>query len=201
MDTPADDTVNRKSGRYRLALRLMFHEVRTGTIAALTGFSLPQLKLLRQRWGIAWAVRHRGQAPTSLKRLIGSRRSHQEGAALAAFCRVYGALPAGERAAAPRGEILSADRVERLCTAYEAYRACFPGSAFKFDEALNLVNEIAKNEVIGLSECSLCGVTMLIDRLAPPRTTCARCHRQSLGRRSRSRRCVRVRPSKSSAPR
>ena len=64
---------------------------------------------------------------------------------------------------------------ERLCAAYEAYRACFPQSAIAIEEFLSLVLGITDDGEIGLGRCASCNGTVLIDRLAPRRPTCAHC--------------------------
>lgn len=64
---------------------------------------------------------------------------------------------------------------ERLCATYEAYRTCFPQAEITIDELLSLVFGIAENREMGLGYCSLCGGTVLIDRLARHGPTCIHC--------------------------
>jgi hypothetical protein len=70
METQASDGARRDSRRYQLALRLMAHQARTGTISAITSLSRHQQEALRQRWGVAENTRRRGPSPTSLARVI-----------------------------------------------------------------------------------------------------------------------------------
>lgn len=175
MDASAIDGAARDSRRYRLAWRLMVHQVRTGTISAMTGLSRHQQETLRRRWGIPDRARLRGPSPTSLARFTRSPRARSEAAVLATFCRVYGALLPGNLARMPRARLLTLELGERLCPTYEAFRACFPQCEFELEELLSLVIGIAKNKIIGLDRCPSCSATTIIDRLAPNRSTCAHC--------------------------
>src|SRR6185312_2707031 len=60
METQASAGARRDSRRYQLALRLMAHQARTGTISAMTNLSRHQQEALRQRWGITEDTRRRG---------------------------------------------------------------------------------------------------------------------------------------------
>ncbi len=176
METQASDGARRDSRRYQLALRLMAHQARTGTISAMTNLSRHQHEGLRQRWGITEDTRRRGPSPTSLGRFTHSPRARSEGAVLAVFCRIYGLLPLVNRAVVPRRRMLTLEFGERLCDTYESYRACLPWVKLKIEELLSFAIGIATNEVIGLGRCESCSGTVIIDRLAPHRPSCAHCH-------------------------
>lgn len=175
METQASDGARRDSRRYQLALRLMAHQARTGTISAMTSLSRHQQEALRRRWGITEDTRRRGPSPTALGRFTHSPRARSEGAALAVFCRIYGLLPLGSRTAFSRRKMLTLDFGERLCDTYESYRACFPWVKLKIEELLSFAIGILANDVIGLGRCTSCSGTVLIDRLASRRPTCAHC--------------------------
>jgi hypothetical protein len=172
-----DGSTLREFRRYQLALRLMAHQVRTQTISAMTSLTKDQLATLRRRWRVAEQTRHRGPSPSSLERFTHSPRARSEGAALVAFCRIHGALlppiPSGNATLS----FLTLEFGERLSLTYEAYRACFPRCELEIEELLCLTIGLAENKVIGLSLCSSCGGTVLIDRLAPHRHSCAHCQR------------------------
>lgn len=175
METQASDGARRDTRRYQLALRLMAHQARTGTISAITSLSRHQQEALRQRWGVTKDTRRRGPSPSSLGRFTHSPRARSEGAVLAVFCRIYGLLPLASRAVGPRRKMLTLEFGERLCDTYESYRACFPWVTLKIEELLSFAIGIATNEVIGLGRCDSCSGTVIIDRLAPHRPTCAHC--------------------------
>ena len=171
MTPTSDDPVLRDCRRYELAQRLIAHQARTQTISALTSLSRHQLAQLRHRSCIPEAMRRRGPSPRSLMRFTHSPRARAEGAVLAAFCCAYHVLPAK----ALRRSNLTFEFGERLCATYEAYRACFPQSDVTIEELLSLVLGIADNREVGLSNCTLCGGTVLIDRLARTCRTCIHC--------------------------
>lgn len=177
METHASDGARRDSRRYQVALRLMAHQARTGTISAITSLSRHQQEALRARWGITEDTRRRGPSPTSLSRFTHSPRARSEGAVLAVFCRIYGLLPVGSLAGVSRRKLLSLEFGERLCDAYESYRACFPWVKLEIEELLSFALGIAADEVIGLGRCESCSGTVIIDRLAPHRPSCAQCQR------------------------
>ena len=171
MDATPEDPVLRDCRRYQLAQRLIAHQARTQTITALTNLSRHQLAQLRQRSCTPETTRHRGPSPRSLVRFTHSPRARGEGAALAAFCRAYRVLPAR----ALRRNALTLEFGERLCATYEAYRTCFPQAEITIEDLLSLVFGLAENREIGLGHCSLCGGTVLIDRLARHGPTCIHC--------------------------
>ena len=171
MTATSNDPVLRDCRRYELAQRLIAHQARTQTISALTNLSRHQLAQLRHRSCIPEATRRRGPSPRSLMRFTHSPRARAEGAVLAAFCCAYHVLPAK----ALHRSNLTFEFGERLCATYEAYRACFPQSDVTIEELLSLVLGIADNREVGLSNCTLCGGTVLIDHLARTCRTCIHC--------------------------
>lgn len=175
MEIQASDGARRDSRRYQLALRLMAHQARTGTISAMTSLSRHQQEALRLRWGVTEDTRRRGPSPTSLGRFTHSPRARSEGAVLAVFCRIYGLLPLPSLVGLSRRKLLTLEFGERLCDTYESYRGCFPWSKFEIEELLSFAIGIAANEVIGLGRCVSCSGTVIIDRLAPHRPSCAHC--------------------------
>lgn len=187
MDIPASDGALRHIRRYRLAWRLLAHQVRAGMISAMTSFSRHQLSTLRRRWGIAANRRLCGRSPISPNRYIHPPRTRSESAVLAAFCRTYGVALPGHLAHAPRKRLLTLELGERLCPTYEAFCACFPQSTLDFEKAVTLIFEIAKDDLIGLEHCESCGATVLIDRLAPRSPICEYCEQERRHKRALSR--------------
>jgi hypothetical protein len=180
METQASDGARRDSRRYQLALRLMAHQARTGTISAMTSLSRHQQEALRQRWGVSEDTRRRGPSPSSLGRFTHSPRARSEGAVLAIFCRIYRLLPL--ELEVPRRKLLTLELGERLCDTYETFRACFPRCELEIEQLLSFVLAVAENDVIGIGRCASCSGTILIDRLAAQRPSCAHCRCMTDGR-------------------
>ncbi len=182
MQTTADDDMTRDSRRHRLAYKLMAHKARSRTITAMTGLSPDQQRMLRQRWGISERMRPRGAAPVSLSRFTCSRQARSEGASLAEICRDYGLLLPEALAAICQPEPVSLDLGERLFQAYETFCVRFPQGRLQFEDLINFILGITKNEVIGLGQCALCDATVLIDRRDSRQPTCDRCERAAATR-------------------
>jgi hypothetical protein len=119
-------------------------------------------------------MRHRGPSPKSLTVFFHSSRARSEGASLAVFCKMLNAVPSRRIANATKN-FLSFELVERLCEAFEAYRACFPSSDLEFEQVLLLVVALAEGDAIALGNCGKCGGAILIDRLATRRRHCSYC--------------------------
>lgn len=178
MDTQTNDrSTLREFRRYQLAMRLMVHQARTQTISAMTSLTRDQLATLRRRWRVTERTRRRGPSPSSMERFTHSPGARSEGAALVAFCRIHGAvLPPIPGGSATRN-LLTLEFGERLSLTYEAYQACFPQCPLEIEELLSLIVGLAEDKVIGLGLCSSCGGTVIIDRLARHRHSCAHCQR------------------------
>jgi hypothetical protein len=174
MDARTDDRTRRDFRRYQLAQRLMAHQARTRTISAMTNLTRHQLATLRRRWRVTEDMRHRGPSPKSLAVFFHSPRARSEGASLAVLCRVLNAVPSRRTANAAKSSF-SLDWSERLCEAFEAYRACFPTTDLEFEQVLLLVTGLAEGDAISLGSCGRCGCTILIDRLAARRRVCSYC--------------------------
>ncbi len=174
MDARNDDRTRRDFRRYQLAQRLMAHRARTRTISAMTNLTRHQLATLRRRWWVTEDMRHRGPSPKSLAVFFQSPRARSEGASLAVLCGILNAVPLRRAGSAVKSSF-SLDWGERLCEAFEAYRACLPASNFEFEQVLLLVSGLAEGGAIGLGGCEKCGCTILIDRLATRRRACSYC--------------------------
>lgn len=180
MDILASDGAPRDLRRYLLAWRLMARKVRTHTIWAMTAFSRHKQRRMRRGWGITGDMRHRGPSPTSLERFTCSPRARSEGAAIVAFCRLYGGVLPSQLTRVPRHKLLTLELGERLCPTYEAFHACLPQCKLEFEDLMSLVLGIARNEDIRLGRCASCGATLLSDRLAPRHRTCPHCQEKHI---------------------
>ncbi len=179
MASKESEEPHRDIRRHSLALRLMRKEVRTRTISRMTSLSRHQLATLRQRWGIDEQLRHRGPAPSTLETFTGTPRALSEGTALALTCLLHDVVP--QPGAGVAIAVDSLELGERLCEAYEAYRACFPSSRIEFEEMLALITGLADGHVIGLGRCTACGGALLVDRLGPPVSVCSHCETTEAG--------------------
>jgi hypothetical protein len=182
MDTQRiDHPAVRDLRRYQLAMRLVAHQARTQTICDLTGYTRHRLTTLRRRWRVPAAARHRGPPPQSVTIFFRSPRLRSEATVVAALCHFTGAIPHRPRSTEgqdfpPRDADKRLATGERLCDAFEAYRACFPESGFEFDHVVLLAKSLVHYCAIRLGSCTKCEGTLLIDRLETRRQICSQCH-------------------------
>jgi hypothetical protein len=109
-----EDRIRRDLRRYHLAMRLIAHQARTGTICDWTGLTREKLKTLRRDWGVPQEARHRGPSPSSLAPFFRSPRVRSEASSIAILCCALGAVPRGKVSNAAR-VLPNLDRGERLC--------------------------------------------------------------------------------------
>jgi hypothetical protein len=173
-----DDRIGRDLRRYQLAMRLVAHEARTGTICDWTGLTRERLKTLRREWGIPMETRHRGPSPTSVSVFFRSPRVRSEASLLAMLCRMMGAVSSTRMPDAAR-LLPSLDRGERLCDAFEAFRVCLPESPIEFEQVVLLALALAQGDALELGHCRNCDAVMLVDRLAVGARICSFCHRST----------------------
>jgi len=174
-----EDPGERDLRRLQLAKRLVSHEARTQTIYRLTGYTRHRLATLRRRWGVSRDYRHRGPAPTSFSAFFRSPRMRSEGASAAAICRIFEAVVTRPYDRQHR-DLNDLESGERLCEVYEAFHACFPGSALEFDQLMLLAMGLSKKQVVGIGNCANCNCTILADLLSKYQRTCPLCQRRSM---------------------
>jgi len=179
-----DDSVIRELRRYELARRLIFHQVRTQTIGALTGLSRNRLATLRRRLMVSEDARHRGPPPRSLDVFLRTSRGRTEAAALAALFPLF----KNPTAIKPP---TSLDDGEQLCEIYDAYLAYYPQSKVQFEELMLLRKSLAKGDLIELRLCRLCKALIMNNRSDRYRRTCGHCndgseHERTMGERPAS---------------
>jgi hypothetical protein len=124
----------------------------------------------------------RGVAPHQVSYFWRSGQLRSEAAVLAGFLSAFGVFP--ERLGNGTAQSLpSVDRGERLCRAYEEFKACWPEAQSTVEHAILLLGELVRGVEMALSCCMDCDVLIVVDRLAitPPR--CAFClHEHQAGR-------------------
>lgn len=174
----SEDRYARELRRLELAARMIRLGLRAHAVRQWTGLAKKRLEklradVLRQRV-VGPVARHHGPPRTSVMIFFKPLARRDEGAALAALCRLYQVLPSG------RGEVelkhlASVARGERLCQAYEAYLALVPSPRFALDEVLLLVSELTRGETVALQACEQCAALLLVDLGNPQPYLCWSC--------------------------
>jgi Flagellar transcriptional activator (FlhC) len=178
----SDARYTRDLRRYQLAWRFIVLGARTRTAQRWSGLSMYRVRTLYEAYAGGAESAPRGVAPHQVSFFWRSAQLRSEAAVLAGFLMVYGVLPpeTGPKAAAA---LESVERGERLCRAYEEFRACWAESQSTLEHAILLAGELVRDVEVGLARCTDCGVLILADRLSVSSPRCAVCrHERQVGR-------------------
>jgi hypothetical protein len=175
-----DHRYTAEMARFQLAVRMIGHEARTGTIRACTGFSEDRIRKIHGTYfkgGQGPAVRRRrGKSPSQIAPFINSAPRQSESTILACLFVYVGALRLD-----PNGSVSSAARVDQvrlgslLCDAYEAYRCIHPDPCLCFEKSWGLFNAIARDKELIFIYCADCGGPYVQDRYALDYRHCPLC--------------------------
>jgi ribosomal protein L37AE/L43A len=168
----------RDLARYSLALRMLSHEARLHTIVEWTGLSRSYVRRLYTSYATEHAaarlVGRRGPSPCSVYRVLNSQRWRAEAAAAVGVCYMYDVLPT-KRIKNARSVLPTPERGERLCRAFEMYRAVLPEFGFDFEELVFLVMTVAQGTEVRVSRCEDCGAVILSGRYTGGHWHCTHC--------------------------
>ena len=178
----SDTRYSRDLRRYSLALRLIRHEARTQTIMAWSGLSMYRIRTLYRAYGNdpgnSGVLRPRGRPPNQLHFFWRSAQVADDAAILGGIARALNIFPAQVVNDAEHS-LYTLHRGERVCTAYELFRAHLPASEISIDYAFVLVSALIRGDEVQLGYCVACNSLILVDRLKPPQQTCASCSHPS----------------------
>lgn len=185
----SDARYSRDMRRYELAWRFIQHGARTRTVESWTGLSMYRVHTLYDAYaGAAEAGSPpKGVAPHQVSFFWRSAQVRSEASVLAGFLAAFGVYPEASAYGAA-GRLESLARGERLCRAYEEFKACWPEAQSTLEHAILLLKELVRGIEIALARCLDCDVLIVVDLLsiAPPR--CAFClHERQAGRSYRER--------------
>jgi hypothetical protein len=166
--------------RFDLAVRLIEHEARTGTIRACTGFSEDRIRKIYTTYfkcGTTRQIkRRRGKSPTRVAQFISSAPRQLEATVLAGLfllCQA-GELHSGGRLVRATGT----DRValgQRLCQAFETYLGVHPEPRWSFEWAWNLYHSLVDSRDLYFAHCDSCGGPYVQDSFALDYRRCPFC--------------------------
>jgi hypothetical protein len=178
-----------EQARRDLAIRLLSHEARTHIITRCTGFSQDQIRKLWSRYFVApgnrgrIARRHRGKSPSSIEFFVRNPLLQAEATLLAHAFANWGLLeilPDLSTQPVPLDNELELG--ERLCDAFEEFRAVSPDSAISFEHAWNLLAALTERRDLLLLDCAECRSFYVQDALALDGRRCPACRVHSRGR-------------------
>jgi len=171
-----DDRYRSEQARFDLAMRMIGHEARTGTIRYWTGLSDDRIrKLYTSYFKFSGKVvkRRRGKSPTQINPLINSPSRTLESGAVANLLFANGLLsrvdPPGPRL---RNNI---DLGHRFCECFETYNMLLSEASLSFEWVWNLLLCIRRGDELGVTRCTECGTCYICDLLSVPRRDCPAC--------------------------
>lgn len=172
-----DDRYRGERARFELAMRMIRHEARTGTIRYLTGLSDDRIRKLYTsyfKFDAGTPIRRRrGKTPTQITPLIRTPARTLESGVFVNLLLANGLLsiedPPGP---ALRGNI---EIGNRFCQCYETHHRVIPSPTLSFEWAWNLMLTVRRGDEIGIGRCEECATTYLYDRLTLPRSPCPAC--------------------------
>jgi hypothetical protein len=171
-----DDRYRGEQARFELAMRMIKHEARTGTIRYFTGLHDDRIRKLYTtyfKFSDAPVRRRRGRSPTRVAPLVQTPQRALESGAFANLMLANG-LFSLER---PPGPNLKAniDLGHRLCECFESFDLLVPQSSLSFEWGWNLLMSIRRGDELGITRCEACKVCYVFDLLSLPRSACPAC--------------------------
>jgi len=172
-----DNRYRGERARFELAMRMIGHEARTGTIRHLTGLSDDRIRKLYTSYFKFDAKlrirRRRGKTPTQIAPLIRTPARTLESGVFVNLLLANGLVSTREPPGPPlRGNI---ELGNRFCECYETHNRLIPRPSLSFEWAWNLMLTVRRGDEIGIARCDECMTTHLFDRLMLPRSACPAC--------------------------
>jgi hypothetical protein len=166
--------------KFDLAVRMIQHEARTGTIRACTGFSEDRIRKICSAYfkaaGGPPIRRQRGKSPKRIAQFVNSAPRQSEATVLAGLFLMCQAVELGSNGRVER--TAGTDRValgQCLCQAFETYRGLHPDPRLSFEWAWNLYHSLVESRELYLASCDLCGGPYVQDRYALDYRHCPFC--------------------------
>jgi hypothetical protein len=171
-----DDRYRREQSRFQLAVRLIEHEARTGTIRYLTGLQDDRIRKIYTtyfKYGSEPVRRRRGRSPTRIGPLVRTPLRALESGVFVNLLLAGGLFSVDQ----PPGPNLKAN-VElghRLCDCFGSFELLVPHHSLSFEWGWNLLQSIRRGDELGVARCQTCQVCYLFDMLTLPRAACPAC--------------------------
>jgi hypothetical protein len=171
-----DDRYRGEQARFDLAMRMIAHEARTGTIRYWTGLSDDRIRKLFASYfkheGRS-VRRRRGRSPSQISPLIRNPQRALESGALAHLLIANQLLRVNGE---PQPELeRNIGLGHRFCESFETYTLLIAQPALNFEWAWNLLQSIRRGDELGIARCDRCLICYIVDRLALPKSQCPGC--------------------------
>lgn len=171
-----DDRYRGEQACFELAMRMIGHEARTGTIRFWTGLTDDRIrKLYASYFKFAGRPvrRRRGRSPTQIAPLVRTPLRALESGVFANLLIANRLLHDGK--GTPPALRNNVRLGHRFCECFETYRAVVPRPTLTFEWGWNLLLSMRRGEELGIARCEVCTVCYIVDLLALPRNACPAC--------------------------
>lgn len=171
-----DDRYRGEQARFDLAMRMISHEARTGTIRYWTGLSDDRIRKLYAsyfKYEGRPVRRRRGRSPSQIGPLVQNPQRALESGMLANLMRANRVL----RLDGARQPMLkrNVSLGHRFCESFETYTSLLPQPLLNFEWSWNLLLSMRRGDELGLACCTDCAISYIVDLLALPRNRCPGC--------------------------
>ncbi len=171
-----DDRYRGEQAKFELAMRMIEHEARTGTIRFWTGLSDDRIRKLYASYFkfVGRPIRRRrGRSPSQIAPLVCNANRALESGVFANLLLANGLLKLQRDAEPPLRH--NVELGHRFCECYETYLLLIPRPTLSFEWSWNLLVSVRRGEELGIARCSVCSICYIIDLLALPRGSCPGC--------------------------
>ncbi|MGI9291875.1 MAG: hypothetical protein ACR2QG_11465 [Gammaproteobacteria bacterium] len=158
--------------KFNLAVRMISHEARTGTIRSCTGFSEDRIRKIYKTYfrdtceaGTSPVKRRRGKSPKQIAPLLNSTLRQSEATVLTClflYCELLQMDDSG--ALTQRRQLNPLLLGERICEAYETYQSLQPEPGLSFERAWSLYRAIVHEHELVFARCDQCEGPYIQDR-------------------------------------
>ena len=175
-----DNRYASEKAQFDLAMRMIQHEARTGTITECTGLSDDRIRKLYGtyfRVGAGARVRRRrGKSPQQVQFFVKNPLNQLEATTLVALfaANLLIRINAEHRVHPcwPRPDV---EYGHRLCRAYETYQLLHTAPKLSFEWAWALLQHISRNDELYLARCAGCNARYVQDAYALDHAECPAC--------------------------
>lgn len=171
-----DNRYRGEQARFDLAMRMINHEARTGTIRFWTGLSDDRIRKLYSayfKFEEQPVRRRRGRSPSQVAPLVRNPQRALESGVLTNLLIANRLLRCNGE---PQPELeRNVGLGHRFCESFETYTGFVPRPTLSFEWAWNLLLCLRRGDELGIVRCDSCAICYVVDRLALPRASCPGC--------------------------
>jgi hypothetical protein len=171
-----DDRYRGEKAKFDLAVRMIEHEARTGTIRYFTGLNDDRIRKLYTTYfkhGDVPVRRQRGRSPTRIGPLVRTPQRALESGVFAHLLFAHGLLSVEQPPGPPLKNNIELGH--RFCDCFETFDEIVPRSSLSFEWGWNLLVSMRRGDELGIARCDSCSICYLYDILSLPRSACPAC--------------------------